>query len=181
MTDNKNNKKAAYYDVTIEGSKDTYQIELLNLRAKRDLVVKTSSLLAPALGSGADLYNEIKKQEELKALHEEEDLFPPEEETSLFSLSAVIGTQLDNPVVIEIMDKLMANAKKNGIHYDPDDYTDDEEFNRYLKLTSKSFEVNILNPLVRCLSEMGYSEIVGLAQTIMTTPLAKSSNDSKDS
>ena len=168
-----NNNNIKYLEVKVTGSEVAYQIEQLNILEKRNLVIKTSSLLAPALGSGADLYQEIKKIEAEKMECDELGISPPEDEASVFSLSAVIGTQLDNPMVIEIIDRLMLNTKKDNLPYDPTQEHDDEEFNRYLKLISKSFEVNVLNPLVRCLREMGYSEIVGLAQTIITTRLEK--------
>lgn len=168
-----NNNNIKYLDVKVTGSEVAYQIEQLNILEKRNLVIKTSSLLAPALGSGADLYQEIKKIEAEKLECEDLGIESPDEEASVFSLSAVIGTQLDNPVVVEIIDRLMKNTRKGDLPYNPEEEHDDEEFNRYLKLISKSFEVNVLNPLVRCLREMGYSEIIGLAQTILTTRLEK--------
>ena len=173
---NKNNK-IVYVNASGEGLKDTYQFKKLSLREVRSGVLKLTSLLAPALGQGMDMYQEIQRLEQTKLDYEAECLPEPEvEDISVFPLATVIGTQLEHPVVIELLDILMEDCLKNGEPLDIDDPECDTDLPTYLRVVTGSFKYNLLNPLVACLTETGYSEIVGFAQTVLTTKLPTKKN-----
>lgn len=127
------------------------------------------SLLSPVLGSGIEVYKEYMEHLSITKTYEEEGLVAPIGTPSVFSLSAVIGSQLDDPAVAAIADVLSEGWLKNGIPFNPMEERSDVEFDRYLVILTESFKENILKLLTNRLHEMGYSETLGLVKAILTT------------
>lgn len=165
------NNKNKYVEVKIKGSEDVYKFRYLNVLETREVVLKVSSLLAPAFGTGMDMFKELSSHEALAKSYIEEGLEPPESDISAFPLASVIGLQLENPAISAIADTLMKDALKNDSPYDLSQEYGEDAFNIYTKVLTASFKVNVLGPLVKCLNEAGYSEIVGFAQTVLSQKL----------
>jgi hypothetical protein len=163
------NTNLSYGEVKFKLTDDSYAYPLLTIREKRNLIQRTMALLAPVLGSGIEVYKEYTNHLNTVKVYEEEGLTPPNDETDIFSLSAVIGSQLDNPAISEIADVLSVGWLKNGLAYDPLEERSAVEFDRYVIVLTESFKENVLKLLTTRLQEMGYSETLGLVKTILTT------------
>lgn len=172
-----------YIELQVKDSEDVYYIQKLNVKDIRQVVNKCLSLLAPVLGDGIDTYQETEK-ERIRAytMADPEDLdnMPEEPDMKLFSVFAVLGSQLDNPLVVEVQDLLLKGAKfssKGKIEADKvpnlPDYNLEEsyDFGQYIKVLKESFEANAYVPFVECLNTVGYSEIVGKVQAVLVNKL----------
>ena len=153
--------KKTHNKITFKDSENEYAFALLNLKQIRTLLLKTASVLAPILGEGASLLDSVRKHEHLVNEYLEEGLSPPDQDLDLLTISTLVSQQLVNPLFEEVIDGLLEGALINGEPYLIEDFGA-EEFNRYRKVVEMSFKDNLLLPLVGCLHEKGYSEIVGL-------------------
>ncbi len=166
--------KKTHNKITFKDSENEYAFALLNLKQIRTLLIKTASVLAPILGEGASLLDSVRKHEHL---YVEEGLIPPDQDLDLLTISSLVSQQLVNPLFEEVIDGLLEGALINGEPYLIEEHGA-EEFNRYRKVVEMSFKDNLLLPLVGCLHEKGYSEIVGLVQAIIQSKVGSSNTDS---
>lgn len=182
LINNNKNNMSKYIEVKIKDSEDVYYIQKLNVRDKRDIVTKLISFLSPILGSSLDSFFEAQQKKILQyASADPESIEGVVEEMAKFTGAfTMLSVQVNDPVSVEIQDLLLKGVKysSNGpatadkVGQLPDyDIEEEEDLKTYLKLLKLSFEVNAYNPLVECLDEMGYSEIVGKVQTMIMQTL----------
>ena len=172
--------KKTHNKITFKDSENEYAFALLNLKQIRTLLIKTASVLAPILGEGASLLDSVRKHEHLVNEYLEEGLSPPDQDIDLLTISTLVSQQIVNPLFEEVIDGLLEGALINGEPYLIENFGA-EEFNRYRKVVEMSFKDNLLLPLVGCLHEKGYSEIVGLVQAIIQSKVGSSNTDSSTS
>lgn len=160
-----------YGEVKFNSTGDVYHYPLFGVRKVRDAVLKTSSLISPLLGAGSDIYTEMANKQAAVDAYLEEGLDPPNTDVSFLQLSVVVGEQLDNPVVIQLLDLLSEGILKNNLPYDQDSYQGENEFSQYSAVLNESFKRNVLGPLVTSLHQMGFSKILGVVQATMKSYL----------
>lgn len=171
-----------YNEIRMKDSEDVYYIPKLNVRDTREVVTKCLSVLAPVIGDGIDSYQEYESERIRAYVSSDDDSvdIAADADPKLFSVFAILGTQLENPQVVEIQDLLLKGAKVStkgqvSVENIPSlpNYNIDEayDFKTYLKILKVSFERNALVPFVECLNEVGYSEIVGKVQAAVVNKL----------
>lgn len=174
-----------YIELPVKDSEDVYYIQQLNVKDIRQVVTKCMSLISPILGDGIDTYQEYEKEKINAYVSADADTLEElqEPDLKLFSVFAVIGSQLDNPLVEDIQDLLLKGAKYSNSgkvtqdkvptlpDYNIEHVYGAEGFKNYIKVLKVAFEQNAYVPFVECLNEMGYLEIVGKVQAVISNKL----------
>ena len=165
--------------MAISDSEDVYYIPRLTVRQVREIQLDIAALLTPVVGAGID--SKIEHDNAVVHAYAASDPESFEEikgpDASVFQIFATLGSQLGNTLVLELQDKLLAGCKVSNsgkVSSDKiselEDYSIDTSYcvKTYYKILKVSFDQNAYNPFVECLNEMGFSEIVGSVQAVIT-------------
>lgn len=142
-----------------------YEYSLLSAREMNVLFPKFLALVSPILATGYESFsgsfiNSKKSEDDI------DDGFNENETISLIPLATVLGNQLYQPEVQELLNNLIIDLKKDGKPLDVDDAFRGQ-YDKYLKLVEQAFKDNFSVPLGKLLEEKGYAGMLTSLLAVM--------------